>query len=434
MKHLRVFEAFAGYGSQAMALKRLQADFPDRLHCEFVGISEIDRYAIAAYRAVHGDTRNYGDITKINWGGQMPEFNLFTYSFPCQDISTAGLQRGFSEGSGSRSSLLWECRKAIETKRPAYLLMENVKALKQKKFMPDFQRWIDYLNSLGYRSYWAVLNSKDYGIPQNRERVFMVSFLDHSPFAFPKTLPLTIRLRDVLEHDVDESYYLSDEHVKNILEHCARKINEGCGFKPNFVSPDDICGTITAMYGQRQTDPYLQLFIGEELQTPLNALQGGDIAPTIPAHYYKAGFRDFMPKISPAHVPHLAILEKCEGKILQMPHGYNLGSLCDIASALTTSKWQDNNFAITGYRIRKLTEREVFRLMGVTDAEIDKINAAEYQHGRKRKQIPKTQKYKMGGNSIVVDVLYHVFKAMFIDEPPKPQPIQYSLFDDFPTT
>lgn len=138
MEKIRVFEAFAGYGSQAMACKRLQRDFPAEVEFEFVGISEIDRNAIKAYRAVHGDVPGFGDIAQVDWG-QVPDFDLLTYSFPCQDISNAGRQRGFSEGSGSRSSLLWECEKAIRAKRPRYLLMENVKALVQRKFMPDFQ-------------------------------------------------------------------------------------------------------------------------------------------------------------------------------------------------------------------------------------------------------------------------------------------------------
>lgn len=126
---IRVFEAFAGYGSQSMALEKLGIDF------QVIGISEIDKYVIQAYMAVHGDTPNYGDISKINWS-EVPDFDLFTYSFPCQDISNAGNQKGLEEGSGTRSSQLWECKKAIEAKRPKYLLMENVKALTNKKFKP----------------------------------------------------------------------------------------------------------------------------------------------------------------------------------------------------------------------------------------------------------------------------------------------------------
>ena len=123
---IKIFEAFAGYGSQLMALKRLNIPF------ESIGISEIDKYAIKAYEAIHGQVENYGDITKIDWN-TVPEFNLFTYSFPCTDISTAGKQAGLTKGSNTRSSLLWECEKAIATKKPKFLVMENVKALINKK-------------------------------------------------------------------------------------------------------------------------------------------------------------------------------------------------------------------------------------------------------------------------------------------------------------
>ena len=134
MEKLRVFEAFAGYGSQHLALKRLKRDYPE-FDFEIVGVSEIDKYAIQAYNALHDNVTNYGDISKIDWS-QVPDFDLLTYSFPCTDISNAGQQQGFDEGSGTRSSLLWECRKAIVQKRPKYLLMENVKAICSKKFMP----------------------------------------------------------------------------------------------------------------------------------------------------------------------------------------------------------------------------------------------------------------------------------------------------------
>lgn len=113
MKNIKVFEAFAGYGSQALALKRLQATYPDEVHFDFVGISEICPNAIKAYKALHGDVKNFGDICNIHWEGsvEVPDFDLFTYSFPCQSISAAGKQHGFTKGSGTRSSLLWECEK-----------------------------------------------------------------------------------------------------------------------------------------------------------------------------------------------------------------------------------------------------------------------------------------------------------------------------------
>lgn len=233
---LRVFCAFAGYDSQCLALERLKRDYP-QFDYELVGWSEIDKYAIQAHNALFPNEAglNYGDISKIDWSN-VPDFDLFTYSFPCTDISNAGQQQGFDEGSGTRSSLLWECRKAIVQKRPKYLLMENVKAICSKKFMPLFQKWLQSLEDYGYYTNWAVLNAKNYGVPQNRERCFAVSIrrdlLDPSPvYHFPEPFPLELRLKDILEPKVDEKYYLSDKTVASFAEHCERKQAEGCGFK-----------------------------------------------------------------------------------------------------------------------------------------------------------------------------------------------------------
>jgi DNA (cytosine-5)-methyltransferase 1 len=169
--------------------------------------------------------KNYGDIAKIDWN-EVPDFDLFTYSFPCQDISNAGLQKGFQEGSGTRSSLLWECRRAIEAKRPKWLLMENVKALMQRKFHPFFRAWMETLEGYGYKNFYQILNAKNFGIPQNRERVFMVSIRDdgdNPQFAFPRTIPLKKRLKDILEKNVDKSFYLRQEQIERIVDHCEGK-------------------------------------------------------------------------------------------------------------------------------------------------------------------------------------------------------------------
>ena len=211
---LRVFTAFSGYDSQCMALDRLGIPY------ELVGWSEIDKYACQAHDAVYPQyaERNYGDISKINWE-QVPDFDLFTYSFPCTDISNAGVQKGLEEGSGTRSSLLWECKKTIEIKRPKYLLMENVKALVSQKFLPYYKKWEQYLAGLGYDNYCKVMNAKDYGVPQNRERIFIVSILDNDrAYYFPEPIPLEKRLKDVLEDKVDEKYYLSDKAVEGFLK------------------------------------------------------------------------------------------------------------------------------------------------------------------------------------------------------------------------
>ena len=147
---IRLFELFAGYGSQSLALKRLGIEF------ENVGYCEIDKYAVQAHKALHGeDIPNFGDITKVD-AGSLPDMDFLTYSFPCQDISVAGKGMGLSKDSGTRPSLLWECHKIIAAKRPKYLMMENVKNLVGKRNLPDFQSWINELRELGYNNYYNV--------------------------------------------------------------------------------------------------------------------------------------------------------------------------------------------------------------------------------------------------------------------------------------
>ena len=207
---LRVFEAFSGIGTQRMALRNLGIEH------EVVAIAEIDKYALKSYEAIHGECPNLGDISKID-PNTIPDHDLFTYSFPCQDISAAGKGKGFEKGSGTRSGLLWECEKVIRAKKPKYLLMENVKNLVSKKFKPGFEEWLKALEEIGYTNYYSVLNAKDFGIPQNRERVFCVSILgDHEPYIFPEKQELTIRLKDVLDDEVDEKYYLNEERVAQL--------------------------------------------------------------------------------------------------------------------------------------------------------------------------------------------------------------------------
>lgn len=217
---LRVFTAFSGYDSQCLALNRLGIDY------DLVGWSEIDKFAIKAHNALfpQWSNRNFGDITQINWH-TVPDFDLLTYSSPCQDFSNAGKMRGGEEGSGTRSSLLWECQKAIYIKRPRYLLMENVASLVSKRFIDTFNKWLKVLEDFGYTNYWQVLNAKDYGIPQNRKRVFVVSILNNiHPFEFPEKIELNKRLKDVLEDNVDEKYYIGElKNLENKL--CIKELN-----------------------------------------------------------------------------------------------------------------------------------------------------------------------------------------------------------------
>lgn len=234
---IRVFTAFSGYDSQCLALDALKANYPD-FDYELVGWSEIDKYAIQAHNALYPQwaDRNYGDISKIDWS-QVPDFDLFTYSSPCQDFSNAGKQAGGEKGSGTRSSLLWECQRAIEAKRPAVTLMENVAALVGSKFIKTFNEWQLTLSRLGYTCHAKVLNAKDYGVPQNRDRIFLVGMLDDRNYYFPEPFKLEKRLKDVLEDKVDEKYYLSDETIAAFVEN--GRINssqDGKVSDPNGVS------------------------------------------------------------------------------------------------------------------------------------------------------------------------------------------------------
>lgn len=228
---LRVTTLFSGYDSQCLALERLKKRIPG-FDYELVNWCEFDKYAIQAHNALFPQwaDRNLGDITAVDWT-KANQCDLLTYSSPCQDFSNAGLQRGGEEGSGTRSSLLWECRKAIEQLKPKYLLMENVKALVSKKFAPTFLAWIQTLDSYGYTSYYRVLNATESNVPQNRERIFVLSILgDHKPFRFPNPVPLEKRLKDILEPAVDDKYVLSEKSIEGFLQHNENHEEKGTGF------------------------------------------------------------------------------------------------------------------------------------------------------------------------------------------------------------
>ena len=519
---MRVFTAFSGYDSQCMALDRLGMDY------DLVGWSEIDRYAIRAHDAIYPQwsDRNYGDISKIDWN-EVSDFDLFTYSFPCTDISSAGQQRGLEEGSGTRSSLLWECKKAIEVKKPKYLLMENVKALTQKKFLPYLLEWERYLGSLGYTNFTRVLNAKDYGVPQNRERVFMVSILGDGWYEFPDPFALDKRLKDVLEKDVDESYYLSNKMLTYLTSNSEKMERQGNGhqFKPK--NENDIAFTIRTAAGSRIDDNFVNVAgnvnpsrhgmngniydsyglshilttnkrEGVKIVNPVTCAMRGrnpenpsDRAPGIPTEqrievgndvanclttvqkdsmviepsvltpkrtdYGKAVRKDYESGDLKASRHDMTSLEPREDGISNTittvqkdnllvepndhlndncreiigvsvhPYGHKLEfrgekSIMPVSPTLRSTDykcpctlWGNNGEA--GYRIRKLSPRECFRLMGVSESNIDKIQAAG---------ISKTQQYKMAGNSIVVDVLYYIFRSLFVEKRRKTG--QLSLF------
>ena len=238
---LRLFEICAGYGSQALALRRLREIYPD-FDYDLVGWAEYDPYdlinpkdpdshrpideqpAVIAHNALHPEAKgkNYGDITKIMWEN-LPDFDFLTYSTPCQSVSQAGLQHGFAEGSGTRSSIIWNVRDAVKAKRPKFMMLENVKAMVNSKNVGLFNLWQSELAKLGYANFAQVLNAKQFNVPQNRERIFLVSIridsIETIPrFHFPKPQPLQLCLADVLEEDASEKYFLSDEMLARFCE------------------------------------------------------------------------------------------------------------------------------------------------------------------------------------------------------------------------
>ena len=412
---LKVFTAFSGYDSQCMALDRLHRHNPD-FNYELVGWAEIDKYAIAAHNAVYPQwaDRNYGDIAKIDWA-QVPDFDLFTYSSPCQDFSQAGKQAGGTEGSGTRSSLLWECRRAILAKKPKYLLMENVAALVSQKFIRLFNAWQLELESYGYRNFAKVLNAKDYGVPQNRERIFMVSVLDEQArYEFPDPMPLPLRLKDVLEPKVDERYYLKeskDKRLAQILKEQGDQIQEGDMLDTyNQQVLHDVAATVTTGIDSRRHH-----FVAVE---PIHTDKEGN-ALCISSRYAKESHKKMLNNdngygstlVAETYLPTAegAIfkgreIKNGDGLYLSDSIDFFRGGLPGMSRALK-SECCDAGVCID-YRIRKLTERECFRLMDVPEEYIDRIQAAG---------ISRSQQYKMAGNSIVVSCMYHIWRKLWID-------------------
>lgn len=208
---ISILELFGGIGACTKALKNIG------MNVNVVDYVEIDKYAVKSYNAINGTNFEPQDITK--WNKDI-KVDLIMHGSPCQDISIAGLQAGADKDTGTRSSLMYETIRIVEKLNPKYVIWENVKNLLSKKHKHNFDNYIDKLEKLGYNSYYQVLNAKDYGVPQNRERVYTVSIrkdIDNGNFKFPEKEPLKIILQDLLEKNVDEKYYLT-ENMINYLE------------------------------------------------------------------------------------------------------------------------------------------------------------------------------------------------------------------------
>lgn len=217
---IRLIELFSGVGAQAMALRNIGVKF------EHYRAVDFDKYAVASYNAIHNTDFPVLNICNLK-GSDLGIVDthmhtyILTYSFPCTDLSVAGQMKGMEEGSGTRSSLLWEVKRLLEecTELPQILLMENVPQVHSKTNMPSFQKWLNFLESKGYKSYWKDLNAKDYGVAQSRNRCFVVSYLgSYEPYVFPEPVKLTKVMKDYLEDKVDEKFYVKSDRAKQFID------------------------------------------------------------------------------------------------------------------------------------------------------------------------------------------------------------------------
>ncbi len=220
---VKLLSLFSGIGAFEKALKNLDIPF------ELIAYCEIDKYASKAYSLLHNvpETMNLGDITKVDETTLPTDIDLITYGFPCQDISLAGKQKGFfDQDAKTRSGLFFDALRIIKHTQPKIAIAENVKNLLSKKFEKQFSIVLQSLDEAGYNNYWKVLNAKDYTIPQHRERVLIVSIrkdIDTGIFEFPVPVELKLRLKDLLEDEVDEKFFVDPEKVKALLPQLKQK-------------------------------------------------------------------------------------------------------------------------------------------------------------------------------------------------------------------
>lgn len=446
---LKVRTLFSGIGAPEIALRDLEVPY------EIVDFCEIDKYAVKSYCAIHNveESKNLGDISKI-WGRNLPYADLLVWGFPCQDISVAGKQRGIREGE-TRSGLYYEGFRILKETMPKYSIIENVKNLVGKRFKADFESMLEDIEDLGYNNHWEVLNAKDFGIPQNRERVFIVSIrkdIDNGTFKFPQGFDNGLRLKDFLGEEVDEKFYISQEKADKLI----MQLNKGKGMKevtePSGIymhdskafSKDALDGASRCLKAEKHDsavvipcltpdrvnkrqngrrfkedgDPMFTLtgqdrhgilqigeldikgneqirrvYSDEGLSPTLNTMQGGNRQPKVMVkEATKKGYAE-------ATVGDSINIQFPNSKTRRGRVGE------EVAQTLETSC---NQATLTNdYRIRKLTPRETWRLMGFSDEDFQKAKGAG---------VSNTQLYKQAGNSIVTNVLYYIFKNLLQEE------------------
>lgn len=448
-KPIRLIELFAGIGSQAKALKNIGADF------EHYKVVEFDKYAIKSYNAIHGTNFETIDITNIHADDleitDTEKYDyILTYSFPCTDISVAGKQEGMAKESGTRSGLLWEVERLLNEceELPQVLLMENVPQVHGKKNIEHFNKWIEFLESKGYSNYWQDLNAKDFRIPQNRNRCFMISIRrGGQKYNFPKPVELKLRLKDMLEDEVNEKYYLDVSKIKkienskfiqekNMIKTSGNKESsnniirvgntKSGGERSEIISSEGISSCLTATDYKQPKQILINdsVRIGGIFDNEKGKHQAGSIwdsnglAPTLDT--MQGGYRQPMIFASKSSSNDNIIVSANGCDIRPKDRNYKknkterlnqLEIRKDELSNTLLTVHQHNMVAIKNAEIirenplltiRKLTPKECWRLMGFNDEDFEKAEKVNSN----------TQLYKQAGNSIVVNVLEAIFKQM----------------------
>lgn len=411
MEELKVLELFAGIGACSKALERLG------VKQKIVDAVEIDKYAVKSFNAIHGTKFEPQDIT--TWDKDIA-VDLIMHGSPCQDFSVAGKGAGGDKDSGTRSSLMYETLRIVEKLKPKYVIWENVKNLLSKKHRHNFDAYIEAMSELGYVSKYQVLNAKDYGIPQNRERVFTVSVRTdgnsdeydafEQDFHFPERQPLVKKLKDILDDEVDEKYYISDAMMNYFMgvNQKPSKFPRRERFLANINRKDqDRANSITTNPGQRPTDNFIVASRGRNPDNPSDRTLGTPTVQRLEPRFdgctntLTSVQKDNYVAIKTANKQGYDLAQDGDGVDLAYPDSKTRRGRVGhgVSKTLPTS---DSQGVLDGFRIRKLTPKECWRLMGFDDSDFEKAEKVNSN----------TQLYKQAGNSIVVNVLEGILRNL----------------------
>ena len=396
---MKVVSLFSGIGAFEKALSNLNIEY------DLINYCEIDKFASKSYSAIHGvdESLNLGDITQINIKELPKNIELLTHGSPCQDFSVAG--KGLGADGGTRSSLMWNSVEIINHCKPKVVIWENVKNVISKKHKHNFDKYIDKMEKIGYTNYYQVMNAKNYGIPQNRERIFVISVLDARAFKFPEPFDNGVRLRDLLLDGVDEKYYISQDAVNKII---TSKFNQARA----RIQKGDVCSTLLAsdcnspkcivetnklikshtLSGDRWNNAY------ESVKRVYDEI---GVCPTV-----TTSSSDGIPKVFVREANKKGYSEASVGdsiNIEQMNSSTRRGRVGHGVAQTINTNCQQVTLEKSS-RVRKLTPLECWRLMGFSDEDFNKAKDIGTSN---------TQLYRQAGNSIVVNVLMEIYKNLF---------------------